>query len=302
MSKVIVSVLLAAAMVGAIVVGVSMGSESDSADVASQISPSLSALRGEVAASRDEMRSEIAALSDSVRSLRDALDRMARDSRSVPVPAISAISENGEPVPSMSSADLRGFVASVLDEQERVKDENRERERQEARALSEERKREVAALSEGPYDRYNLKINSLGNVLSMSDAQKQGYFELTTAYREKVEQKMKELREERTKDSEASEGESRDRRRESGGRGDRDSYRDAFNGIQEEFTTEMQQLLSVNQFATYSELSRDARSVFDRDQVFAAGEERSSRSNGSWGGGRSSGGRSSGGRGGGRGR
>ncbi len=297
MSKVIVSVVLAAGLVGAIVVGVSRGGDSDSSDVASQISPGISAIRGEIATLHDE----IAALSDSVQSLRDSQERIARDSRSVPVPAsaVGATSGSGEAVPTMSSADLHGFVAAVLEEQERVKDENREREREEARVRTEERKREIAALSEGPYDRYNLKINSLGNVLSMSDAQKQGYFELTTAYREKVEQTMKELREQRSKkETEASEGENgetRDRRRGGGDRGDRDSYREAFNGIQEEFNADMQQLLGANQFATYSELSRDARSVFDRDQVFAVGEERRGRSSG----GRSFGGRSSGGRGGG---
>jgi len=200
----------------------------------------------------------------------------------------------------VSSADLRGYVAAVLEEQDRVKEENRQREREEVRARMEERRRETDALKQGPYDRYNLKINSLGAVLSMTDAQKQGYFELTTAYRDKVEQQTKQLREQRERASEESgddDGGSRDRRRRSGDReGEREKFREVYNGIQEEFTAEMQQLLSVDQFATYSELSRDARSFYDRDQVFASGEDRGGRFTGGWSGG------SSGGRGGGRGR
>ena len=61
---------------------------------------------------------------------------------------------------------LRGYVRQAL------QDERRERQ-EKARQRSQEWQREMKAMREGPYGKYNFKINSMAKKLDLSDAQKQ---------------------------------------------------------------------------------------------------------------------------------
>ena len=206
MSKVVLSVVLALGTVVVLVGGVMLGRDSGTSGDSTQLTPEVAGLRGELLAAREEIR----AMAESIDGLRLSHERLSKDVRDTRTPVgLATVSAGdgaeGGAAPGLSVADLQGVVAAVLEEERRVKEEERDRQREESRERLEERRRELAALSEGPFDRYNLKINSLGNVLNMTEAQKQGYFELTTAYREKLEEGMKQLRESR-KNAKAEDG------------------------------------------------------------------------------------------------
>ena len=280
MSTLQYAVLLTAIVVGG---GFSAILNSDTAP------PPVDTAGAEVAALRSEFSSlteEISKLSRTIRDLQDSQAELADKVESVPVSVPAG--EGGVAQASFSSADLKKTVAKILQKEREVKEEEREREREEERAAREQRREEYAALQEGPYDRYNVKINSLGNVLGMNDAQKQAYFELTQTYRTKAEEAVKALREKRAAEREANgEGGEEEGRRSRRGRDWMESakaYRDAYSEVQKEFTNEVQGLFSAQQYETYTQLSRGAQSFSDRDMVRAPGEESSRSRFGSFGG------------------
>lgn len=122
---------------------------------------SLEATLGEVAASRPRPREP---------GERDA------DPVSAGEPGESATEDLVASV--LGGADGERFRQLVYD---LVRDEREER-RREQRRLARERQEEWKLLQEGPYGKFNYKVNSLGKKLDMSDLQKQRYHQLLIAY------------------------------------------------------------------------------------------------------------------------
>jgi hypothetical protein len=281
MSKVIASVLVAAGLLGAAVGVVRMRDPEGSK--AAPLGPDVDLLREDLASVRGELR----ALLEGVRSLQSAQEelvlKMSRleaskkgASTAGAAQPVTAAGPDGAP-PAVPVGDLRQLVAAVIDEEDRQREEEREAQREEFRQRREEERREREALSQGPYDRYNLKVNSMAQALSLTESQKQGYFELVKGYQEKLNETRDKLREERraaeggtAADGTAEDGAGRRGR----GPGDRDGFREVFDTLQKEYATAVQGLLSPSQLEAYSGLSREAQSFLSTDMVSAAGDER----------------------------
>ncbi len=272
MNRTLLGALLGAVLVAALgllaVAGASLSStERDAASEnaayeISQLREEVDALRGAI----DEL-AEVAR--ESQTSQQNLLDRL------TPVSTVSAAT-GATPTSStaMSKADLKEFVAVILDQQRELRDEAREEQRDEFRRRIEERQQELEAMKEGPYDRFNLKVNSLGKVLGLEESQKSAYYELALAYNAKLKDKTSEVsaaNEASETDSDRSGDESRrDRRR------GRDSYRRASAELQEEFAAEVAEILTEDQRASFDELSRDARSFASREAVSSSSGRRRS--------------------------
>jgi hypothetical protein len=143
----------------------------------------------------------------------------------------------------------------------------------------EERRQQMEEMREGPYDRYNLKVNSLAKVLEMSDAQKQAYFELTQQYTEKFRQareKMQAEREAQRAQAEAAgETQPQEGERGRGGRGGdfREQFQQLMEPLQTEYVTATQSILEPYQIDVYNELSDSSKSFLNLGMVSAPGEE-----------------------------
>jgi hypothetical protein len=238
------------------------------------VAPDASAMRDEIAT----LRGDIAELSTEIRSLIDAQRILARnlamasrgDASGVEGAATAAgVALDTVPDPSL----LTEHVAAVIAEERRLEAEERQRRDEERRQLFEQARQEREALRQGPYDRYNAKINSLASVVGMNDAQKQSYFELLTAQREKLDAGMAALRAARSTSGEANaQGEEGQRRGRRGGGVDREAAQALSETLQTEFAAGMQQILSAEQYTTWDGLSRAAKSFGSADVVTAAGE------------------------------
>jgi len=226
-----------------------------------------------------ENASEISALRDELENLQAETRELKEDLRRVdslqdPRPATADAGEgSAAPVPVAASApeagaaagDIKAYVVAALEEDRRKHEEDRKKEREELRQRAEEKRKERAALSEGPYERYNLKVNSMARALALNDAQKQTYYELVKRFRE-------ELRQGRTKDAPAGEipasgpgkGPDRDQRA---------KFRQVYADAQKRFTEAFQGLLSTSQAEAYSQLSEASQGFQDLGMVTAAGAE-----------------------------
>ena len=277
MSKLAISVIGSAAVLGSVViagVGLSRATAPGTAGTQdlSSVASELSALRG-----------DLESLITEVRALREAQESSLRFR--LP-PAAEAGSETAEASGESPPNSLPGYVAAVLAEERKLQEEERERQREERRTRMEARRQELEAMREGPYDRYNLKVNSLGKVLGLTDAQKQSYHALSVAYGGKLEEAMKQMRDARETRRAAGEGAQGSQDPEGprgpgrGGRGDpgaRDQFRELFDGLQKGFAAEVTSLLSAEQAQIYGELSRSARSFQSTDLVAAPGDDEARR-------------------------
>lgn len=224
------------------------------------------------------LRGSVESLMAEVRALRGAQEA----SLGIRVPAAAeAGAEKADASGESSSSSLPGYVAAVLAEERKLQEAERERQREERRTRMEARRQELEAMREGPYDRYNVKVNSLGKVLNLTEAQKRSYHDLTVAYGGKLEESLKQMREARRaaaggesaqgqQDPEAPQGPGRKSR---GDQGARDQFRALYDDLQKSFAADVTSLLSAEQAQTYGELSRSAHSFQSTDLVAAPGED-----------------------------
>jgi hypothetical protein len=233
----------------------------------------LSSVEAELSA----LRESVSGLASEVRSLRVAQESVA----AIRVPVAVDTESGGEDAPADA---LPTYVAAVLAEERKLQEAERERLREERRVRMEERRRELEAMREGPYDRYNVKVNSLAKVLDLTEAQKQSYYALVTAYNGKIEESVKQMRAAReaeraaaaggeggqgSQDPEGERGPGRGRRGDAAGR---EQFRELYDGLLKGFAADVTALLSTEQAQTYGELSRSARSFQSTDLVGAPGE------------------------------
>ena len=269
MSKILISVVGSAASLGSVVLaGVALSRTTaqpgpGTADL-SLIESELLALRGSVESLTAEMR---------------ALRVAQESSLGISVPAAAETADASGESPRSS---LPGYVAAVLAEERKLQEAERERQRAERRTRMEARRQELEAMQEGPYDRYNVKVNSLGKVLNLTEAQKRSYYDLTVAYGGKLEESMKQMREARRaaaggesaqgqQDPEGPQGPGG--RRSRGDQGGRDQFRALYDDLQKGFAADVTSLLSAEQAQAYGELSRSAQSFQSADLVAAPGED-----------------------------
>jgi hypothetical protein len=268
LSKVLVSIVGSATILGSLVVaGVALSRKAAPGGPGvtdlSMVESELSALRDGMEGIKEELR---------------ALRQLQESASGIRVP----IADEADAEDAAAGATLPDYVAAVLAEERKLQEAERERQREERRVRMEERRKELEAMREGPYDRYNVKVNSLGKVLALTDAQKQSYHQLVAAYNGKLEETLKQMREareaERTARAAAGEqGQSQEGERGPGRgrRGDatgREQFRELLDGLQKGFAADVASLLSPEQAQTYGELSRSAQGFQSTDMVAAPGE------------------------------
>jgi chromosome segregation ATPase len=235
-----------------------------------QMAGEISALREDLQSARDERRG----LAEGLGRLESALETLAAkvraDEAAAAAPAAPAKSSSA-PVPAsvLSSGQLKATIAAVLEEERKLRDEERQLQREELRNRFEERQKELAAFKEGPYEGYNFKVNSLAKALELTDAQKQAYFDLSKTYQQKLQEGRQQLA--------GAPGEGTEKTQESRafgrGRGDRGQGRQLYENLQNEFTAEVQAILSPNQLETYGKLAQSALSFEYQGVVTVPGEE-----------------------------
>jgi len=99
-----------------------------------------------------------------------------------------ARAEKMEKVPVLAARgaeDLRGVVYQFIQEE---REERQLEAKQEARARMAERLKETEQLFQGPYGDYNYRVNQLSQKLSLTDPQKQQYYQLLTTYSNRIEE------------------------------------------------------------------------------------------------------------------
>lgn len=179
---------------------------------------------------------------------------------------------------------LKDLVIAAIAEEREIREkqqtEEREKQREEMRQRMETRRQEMEQLAQGPYDRYNVRVNSMGKVLNMTETQKQQYFDLTKAYSDKLQAGRDQLRAQIAAAQPAGE-QAPGGQQNPGGRGGRgrmggemgQQYRELSETLQKEYETQVLGILTVSQQEVYGELSDRAKSVQSTDMVSAPGEE-----------------------------
>lgn len=282
MSKVAISGLLTVLIGGFVAGGAVLKSQLDrSAGSTDRLVDEVSSLRTQI----EGLRKETTGLTNRLARMETSQSVLATQ---MATPAIATDPDAAAPAPAAAvaaPADLKTYIMSALDEREKIQQEQREQEREEMRQQMEQRREELAQMREGPYDRYNLKVNSLASVLSMDDGQKQAYYELVQAYDQKWDAAREKMREEARARAEAAAAanggqapQEEGGRRGRGGRGgffggDREAYRQLSDSIQQEFAASVPRILTTAQLEVYNNLSDSAKSFQNAGYVSAPGEE-----------------------------
>ena len=125
-------------------------------------------------------------------------------------------------------------VFTLIEEERRNRNEERRR-------RSEELRKEIEEMRQGPYDRFNLKVNSIARVLELNDAQRDRYFEITKHNWELLQNARTGI------DWRSTEG--------------RAKYQEAQEAIQKEYAAAVEQLLTAEQLEGYGELPAWSKSI-----------------------------------------
>lgn len=268
MSKVAVSVSVAILLGGALVAGLIFlpSGPAERPEVGRGGDAELAAVRETL----DRMREDLQAMNDTLGRLESSQKALAAAVELRPIAAAegAALEGSSSDAGEGSLADLRGTVSSVLQEERKIREEEQQQRREEFRQRMEERRKEREELSQGPYDRLNLKVNSMAKVLGLTDAQRDGYHELIRKYSDKFAEARRGL-----SGQEGAQGETEGGgpRRGGPGRG-REQFRELVGGLQKEFEAELGTVLTASQLETYQGLSGMSQSFMSTGMVSASGE------------------------------
>jgi hypothetical protein len=242
------------------------GSAGGSRDTGQQ----LAAIEDDLDGLRGELRKDVQVLEEKIAVLEDGHDELARITHGLKTSAdagdagaetaAKAPTAAGDP-PATSSPEFRNQVMALFREPE-LKDqffslirEERDVQREEMRKREEEFRKLREEMSNGPYEQFNLKVNSMARAVTMNDAQKQQYFEI-------MKKNYTELGDLRQKTN-------------WGDREARDAYRTAQDKIQQNYASAVEAILTPEQFDVYQKLPDWSRSLMNTNFVPAAGEETS---------------------------
>ena len=269
MEKYVVSALLAILGGAAVVGGIHVRGRSEQAVASSaKVAGDLSALREELSKARAEARG----LADELRRLDAAqaalATRMDESAAAAVVPAV-ANAGSASPASALSRSDLKALVFAAIEEDRKVRQGEQQQQRDEMRQRMDERRKEMAALGEGPYDRFNFKVNSMAKALELTDAQKQAYYELSKQYSEKFDEARKTLAAQAGGGQPGAPG--------AGGpgggrgRGDRGQFRELMTSLQQEYDAAVQGILTTEQAQTYAQLPEQTRGFQSQGNVAGGG-------------------------------
>ena len=282
MDKIVISVLLTVLVGGAAVGGIYFlnagGTNKNAGD-----SEAVAQLQADFQTTREA----VTALETQVKKLAarqgELASALAGRPEGTAMPAV-AVSEDGEPAAGVSSG-MRDTVFALIAEERKLREEERKQQREEADKKREEQRKEIEELSKGPYDRLNLKINSMAKALAMDDTQREKYFEITKKYRDKIDAERqalfaqaRERMENAKQNSDQAAAQPGAQPGAPGGRGGfgREGFekvRELMETTQKDYVTEVQGILTAPQVATFNELSQSSQSFMGGGMAVKEGED-----------------------------
>ncbi|MBN1443783.1 MAG: hypothetical protein JXA90_13820, partial [Planctomycetes bacterium] len=188
-----------------------------------------------------------------------------------------------------AASDLQSALLAALAEDRRLREEQQEQEREQRRQEMEQRRQEAEAMREGPYDRYNLKVNSVAALLSLTDPQKESYYAITKKYNDQVQQMRDQMRQQfeqqrQQRQQEQAAGEGGEAQAAERGRGGRDrggfdrtafdQMREQMTNLQNNYVTELGSILSAQQLETYTSLPESSQSFMNTNMASTTGDDR----------------------------
>ncbi len=200
----------------------------------------LAAVRDDLA----EVVSELKALKERIALLEASGERMGPPPPPSPTRRETAAAPTGDSLDTRSEA-FRQLVFSLIEEERELAAERQ-------RTRIEEQRREREELSKGPYGRFNLKVNSLAQILGLDQGQKDRYYELTKAHWDELQENRRQT------DFRSTEG--------------RTHYRATQERILTEYAHGVEQLLTPDQLEAYGKLPTWSRNLQSLGQVMASGE------------------------------
>jgi hypothetical protein len=273
MEKIAISVLLGLLVGGAAVGGMYyLGSGAKGAD-----NQAVADLRADVQA----MQQAVAALKTEVQRLggrhNELANAMAARADSGEKAAVEPGAEGGAPAVAVASG-LREQVFALIDEERKLREEERKQQREEADKKREERRKEIDELSKGPYDRLNLKVNSMAKALAMDDTQRDKFFEVTKKYRDKIDAERQALFAQFRDQKQDPNQPGAQPGGQPGGRGGvgRENFeklRELMTTTQKDYAAEVQGILTAPQVATFTELSQSSQSFMGSGLAVKDGED-----------------------------
>ena len=263
MNKIVVSLLLSLMLGGILLVGISLTRRAgESCRSCERLGQEISRLQEYLRSVREDTR----ALIQEVRSHEATSKLVIDNARAELAPAATDQAAAAKLAPANRPEDIKTYVLSALQEDRIQAEAKRQAEREEARQLSEAKRLELATMMAGPFDRFNLKVNSLAKVLDLDQAQKKSYYEVAKQARDKLKEARNLLMQAGSAQNVA-EG-NRSRGQENWGK-----LRELQETLQKEFEQGVQGILTASQLETYNQLSRSARDFQNLGQVAAPGQD-----------------------------
>ena len=285
MEKIVIAVLLAVVVGGAAVGGIMLLGKDGAGEP-----EAVTRLQAELKTTREAvqaLKTDIARLTARQTELANALS--IRPAAPEGAPRVSA--EEGESF-EVSDA-LRGEVFAIIAEERKIREEERQKQREEADQRREERRKEVEELSQGPYERLNLKVNSMAKALGLDDTQRDKYAEITKKYRDKIDEERRALFAQFA--PRGADGKDQEKDRQPGGpqlagrpgegpgvgpggrggfgRENFEKIREVMTTAQNDYVTEVQGILTATQVAAFNELSESSQSFLSTGMAVKAGED-----------------------------
>lgn len=199
------------------------------------------------------LRNEFKSVSSGLNALADRLDKMEADKiNDALAQKAREEKENAEAAEKQAKGsaafpdEMRDYVFALIEEERALRRDESEQRRT-------DRQEKVESLKEGPYGNLNLKINSMGAVLNLDESQKDNYHKLHELYKEKAG-KLREGIDWRDREA-------------------RQNTMAQYKEIQQEFSSEVENLLTADQLETYKELPSWSRSMFNPGYVSPPGKE-----------------------------
>ncbi len=231
-----ISILLAVIMAGLFIGGLELFGARDEAAPAAHTIADFNALR-----------SDLESVSSDLSIMKKKIDRMEAEQNKASL-AVEAEKEKKKTPeqPDLYSNEMRDYVFALIDEERELrKDESAQR--------RDDHRKEVEEFKEGNFGSLNLKINSIGSLLNLDDVQKDNYYELHKFYNEKSD-KLREGVDWRDREV-------------------RKNTMEQYKKLQEEFSVEVENILTDEQREVYDKLPSWSRSLHNKGYVSPPGKE-----------------------------
>ncbi len=268
MSKIVVSVMFSLVLAGGLVTGLVLaGRSKDSCRTCERTGEELALVRDELAALREDTRGLLREV-HRIQSLPRAESVTGSEQLANPAGADRPASD--EVALADRPEEIKGYLLAALEQDRKQREEERQQQREqqkeEAKQRAEAKRQEQAELKEGPYDKFNVKVNSAAKALGLSESQKQAYYELLKSSREKVSEARKSASTEvKAEGASAESGKGK-------GREEFKKMREVMESAQKDFAAQVQAILSPAQLETYKSLPDGAHSFLSLGSVSESGD------------------------------